>query len=1019
MHIHCKNCHSHFVLKDDVFAIPIQFCPSCGKSIDTVPFAKKETILETKDLPPSSSSSFSDEISLVQGHAPDEKVQFSIGPYQVLRSIGKGGMGEVFLAYDTTCGRRIALKRIREDLEEHKQMHKRFLKEARVTSQLTHPAIIPIYVIREEKDLIYYTMPFVEGETLKTILRDSRQIEKKGGKPHPIGGTIPPLARIFLTICQACAYAHSKGVLHRDLKPENIIVGKYGEVLILDWGLAKLIKNKPGDEEDTLELKNPLHHLTHLGKVVGTISYMAHERAMGMPANIQTDIYSLGVILYQMLTLRIPFKRGSLKEFRQNMASEVLYNPIEVAPYREVPKLLSNVVLKCLSNDASQRYKNVDELIHDIENYLEGRSEWFEVAALNIHQKSDWEFQENVLMAEHIAITREAEVTDWVSLMISKQSFPQNIKIEAEVEIKEKCHGIGFLLSVPEKAERVHLNDGYCLWLGTDFTKSTKLLSSNVEVLNASDLFLKTFKKHKIRIEKIENNIHFYLDNTLQFSYISHKPLLGTHIGMISKDANFSISPLYCYSGSESIEISCLAVPDAFLAHKDFHTALSEYRRIGYSFPGTTEGREAMFRAGITLLEHGKAEENEQERTHYFELAHQEFNLLHKTAGGPLEYLGKALVYEACHDDDEEIKCFELAYRRYPKHPLLPVIDEHVVFRMYENSRANRLATYNFVLLALRFLPLITSNLNSRKLISSLKKNWEALRFLEEDPDQGRKEIKTALLEVVLSFWLAKPYVLTDLIDQLVNTKEIYGKLTITNALFSLILFGSSNLALNKIQEIEKKIAAPYDFKLLRLAISSDDEEEDHENIFVHAFAIFPKNLTVKEIRILTYLLEKALKHDKLKLIKKVCDQLKDYSMDDSSKLAIDYFLIAVHLINKNWNEANEILKSYPLELINQETTALHFLYGCWLYMTEGKEIAKIHFAGALEVSFPRTWTLATHYLSGQLKEEGYWFKHAFMWEKRKLYQQLILFYKIKGDFAKVDDFIQLEKKQYLNLDEL
>ena len=241
-------------------------------------------------------------------------------------------MGEVFLAYDTTCGRRIALKRIRSDLVEHIQMHNRFMKEARITSQLTHPSIIPIYAIHGQDQQVYYTMPFVEGETLKQILRITRLQEKKGEKLHHIGGSIPALVRIFLSICQAIAYAHSKNVLHRDIKPENIIIGQYGEVLILDWGLAKMLHPDSTEQEfgeDSVDetRERPYHGLTNIGKVVGTVSYMAPERAIGSPANVQTDIYSLGVILYQILTLQQPFKRGTLKEFRETLHLEVLHDP--------------------------------------------------------------------------------------------------------------------------------------------------------------------------------------------------------------------------------------------------------------------------------------------------------------------------------------------------------------------------------------------------------------------------------------------------------------------------------------------------------------------------------------------------------------------------------------------------------------------------------------------------------------------------------------------------------------------
>ena len=309
--ITCPNCHANYIIRQGMQEQPPLFCTYCGSSLDP---AKAQTIVsETAGESTGSPGSSFASITLIPGLQPEEEsIQFTLGPYQVLKGIGKGGMGEVFLAYDTTCGRRIALKRIRSDLVEHIQMHNRFLKEARITSQLTHPSIIPIYAIHGQDNLVYYTMPYVEGETLKQILRKTRLMERRGQKSDT--GSIPSLVRIFLNICQAIAYAHSKGVLHRDIKPENIIVGQYGEVLILDWGLAKLLRpgKTPAEEEEfTQEHEgHPLHQLTNVGKVVGTVAYMAPERAMGNPATYQSDIYSLGVILYQILTLYMPYKEA-------------------------------------------------------------------------------------------------------------------------------------------------------------------------------------------------------------------------------------------------------------------------------------------------------------------------------------------------------------------------------------------------------------------------------------------------------------------------------------------------------------------------------------------------------------------------------------------------------------------------------------------------------------------------------------------------------------------------------------
>ena len=165
----------------------------------------------------------------------------TLGEYKLLKSLGKGGMGEVFYAFEPTCGRYVALKQVREDLKGKKHLYTRFLRDARITSQLTHPSIIPIYAIHHEGDHLYYTMPFVAGDTLKTILRDTLRSERAGHLSERSGGAISRLAGTFLKVCQAVAFAHARGVIHRDIKPENIMIGDYGEVIILDWGLAKII----------------------------------------------------------------------------------------------------------------------------------------------------------------------------------------------------------------------------------------------------------------------------------------------------------------------------------------------------------------------------------------------------------------------------------------------------------------------------------------------------------------------------------------------------------------------------------------------------------------------------------------------------------------------------------------------------------------------------------------------------------------------------------------------------------
>ena len=1008
----CANCKTKFSCHAVDDATPIQFCPYCQNAIAS---EKAPTIAIEKHTY-SAAFKKKQSVSFLTELLPDpEQIQFTIGPYQVLQSLGKGGMGEVFLAYDTSCGRRIALKQIRPDLLEHKQLHYRFLKEAYVTSQLTHPAIIPIYAIHSSTELTYYTMPYIEGKTLKDILKNARQLEKYGQKVDHLTESIPALIRLFLSICQAVAYAHSKNILHRDLKPENFMIGQYGQVVILDWGLAKLIRPKKSNTKKKKELKvaieeeaenedYPLHNLTRIGKVVGTLLYMPPERALGQPATFQTDIYSLGVILYQLLTLKPPFYRESLKSFRKNLHQEVLIDPTEAAPYRDIPQSLSRVVLKCLNKTPEHRYRTVDELIHALENYIEGRSEWFQFAELDIDKKTDWEFQENVLIVEHVALTHGSTVSDWVSLMISKNSFQENIKIEASVKIGDRCHGIGFLLNIPEAGERKHLNDGYCLWLGAENSKSTKLLRSTVEVLNSPDIFLSKNIWYQVRIEKIDNNIYLYLNNVLQLSYISYLPLTGTHVGLLTRDDDFSLNNFHVFIGSQNITVNCLAVPDAFLAHKDYTLALNEYRRIGYSFPGRAEGREAMFRAGVTLLEQGNNAIEKSVRDEFYDLAHDEFHKLYNTPGAPLEYLGKALIYQALGDHEEESKCFELACRRYPNHPLLPVLYEKIIYRMHDSSHHSRQAVFNFILLALRYLPTSLITNNTKKLLASLDRHWEFLPFILPDPlSESIPELNNRIFSIKLAFWLARPYTICELLIGLIDKPEL-PFVTLGNAICCMIELGSWKLAKISLEEIcsqcKKRKICDFDSikTLLDILILSNETSLDSA---VEEFLQIPFSNLGDGERTVFYLMESALDARKQYLVHQLYRYIQPHKLSELSEQQANAFEIWAHLQEGNFQEAGTLLHHYSLEFLTDESTPLHFLYGCWLFATEGKEIGSIHFSGVIEVPYPRSYTLLSYFLNGKIINQKGWKSKSFLWERRQLYRQISLYYHCIDDREK------------------
>ncbi|MFI5334901.1 MAG: protein kinase, partial [Chlamydiales bacterium] len=721
-----------------------------------------------------------------------------IGSFELQRSLGKGGMGEVFLAKDLNCERLIALKKIREDLAKHKTMQMRFLREAKIAAKLTHPSIIPIYTISEERENTYYTMPYIEGETLKEILHEALKREKNGDTPHPIGSSVPGLVRIFLSICQAIAYAHSRGVLHRDLKPDNVIVGKYGEVMLVDWGIAEELVST---SEEASEFKTEESILTRPGKIPGTLSHLAPERALGEKASFLTDIYALGVMLYQILTLRLPFYRSSLENFRKHLASEDFLDPQEVAPYRDIPPQLVTITKRCLTAKG-KRIHSVQALIDELQNYIEGKPEWVLGGELSVKEKRDWEFQENILLAKHLAITRTPEVMEWVNLMYSRASFPGNIRIETKIFLGPRGKGMGILLGIPEASERIGFADGYSVWLSSDSDSSSKLFRSDAEVMALPQAILSPQIWHTLCIEKLDNHLRVFLDGRLHCHYISHRPLTGTHVGLLFRDADFEMEPLKIFLGSQSVQVNCLAVPDAFLGSHLFGKALSEYRRIGYSFPGRAEGREALFRAGITLLEEALTEQKKKRKQQLFSLALTEFGKLRATAGAPLEYLGKSLVYKAWNDLEDEVKCLELALRKYPKHPLLPLLVEEISFRLHECSAQNRYAGLLFTLLVLRQLPHLFSSQENQRLLESLQKSLEPLSFIEQPEGDETSFIH---LSIQLAVWMGKPITLLEILEQ---TKE---RDLIENILFSLLHLGCFEMCREAALHLEAKEQARFE----------------------------------------------------------------------------------------------------------------------------------------------------------------------------------------------------------------
>jgi serine/threonine protein kinase/Flp pilus assembly protein TadD len=301
------------------------FCADCGTQLPTT----KEAFAPTKTI-----------------EAPKEELTTGstfAGRYQIIEELGKGGMGKVYKAQDTEINEKIALKLIKPEVASDKNTIERFRNELKFTRKIRHENVCQMYDLNREEGTYYITMEFVPGEDLKSMIRMSRQLS--------LGATIG----IAKQVCGGLAAAHKLGVVHRDLKPQNIMIDKEGNARIMDFGIARSITGKG---------------ITGAGVMIGTPEYMSPEQVEGKDVDQRSDIYSLGVILYEMATGQVPFEGDTPFTIGVKQKSEEPRNPKQLNS--QIPEDLSRLILRCMEKDKENRYQSAGEVRSELENIEKG-----------------------------------------------------------------------------------------------------------------------------------------------------------------------------------------------------------------------------------------------------------------------------------------------------------------------------------------------------------------------------------------------------------------------------------------------------------------------------------------------------------------------------------------------------------------------------------------------------------------------------------------------------------------------
>ena len=353
--------------------------------------------------------------------------------------IGEGGVGRVYLAYDRVIGRRVAIKEIIHNSSDNSELTKSFIHEAKITGKLEHPGIIPIYKIGNRADKgPYYVMKHIKGITMEEQFRACTETGPEQGFNQRI-----KLLDSLIDVCEALAYAHSKGVIHRDIKPGNIISGKFGETILIDWGLAQVINDNDNTQFYNIAKHHQQQTLSDLKSTrpVGTPRYMAPEQLSGH-ASKASDVYSLGVILFRIITGKLPYN-GAAESIEEHLSNDKP-TPSPSDFTSSAPAELVAICEKATAKSPPQRFTDAHELLNQLNDYRSGRM-------VNIYNYSKRElinrfFRRNKLLVSMLSLLLAAIITG--------AGFALHYAYEMKLAKKEAEQALVVITTFAERAQK-------------------------------------------------------------------------------------------------------------------------------------------------------------------------------------------------------------------------------------------------------------------------------------------------------------------------------------------------------------------------------------------------------------------------------------------------------------------------------------------------------------------------------------------------------------------------------------
>ncbi len=566
-----------------------------------------------------------------------------IDRYQIIKVLGRGGMGTVFLCRDTDLQRHVAVKMfdVKKGRMDINLLRQRFLREVLTTSILQHPCIPPVYDFKQHASgRLYYVMKPINGSSLQDILINLRRNNEKIN-----GFDQSRLVEILREVCRAVHYAHIKGFIHRDLKPANIFVGNYGEVYVIDWGLTKIIgnpqknlKNKDaakdnqrlesvatelaqtleslGDEPTTVfpEMFDEQIELTVPGNIMGTLPYMPPEQASGNHAAVgkESDIYAMGVILYEMLTLQLPFYATSIKEMiRQKNSREIILPEIKT-PTREIPPELSMIAMQAMNPMPEERFKSAKDLQQALESWLEGKTQFRPAARHNpghgYYQAFPKGSQKNWDITPDTVTTLASVHVNPEPFLLFVREFIGDIRFSVDFiaypknDATDRISEVALIINAGDTIRNgIHDMDGYLIRLGAAKNMRAILSKNGVDMVSNEYMALEPRRRYKLTFERFENDIKIILNRHPILVYHDNDPLTGVRAGFVNRGAGVVFSDIRVHVRGFPMRVPAMDVPEALMREHCYDAAAKRFLAISLSHRNRQEGAWARYRAGIAI----------------------------------------------------------------------------------------------------------------------------------------------------------------------------------------------------------------------------------------------------------------------------------------------------------------------------------------------------------------------------------------------------------------------------------